>query len=40
MAKRKGRCTKVVHHAGKKPIKCGNPLDAQGKCPDHGDGTK
>ncbi len=40
MAQRRGRCKKVVHLAGKRPIKCGLPLDENGKCPDHGSDTK
>lgn len=36
MPQRKGRCQVVVHLAGRRPIKCGMVLDAQGKCPDHG----
>ena len=38
MPRRKGRCQVSVGKvkSGTKDIKCGMPLDADGKCPDHG----
>lgn len=36
---RKGRCRKLLHYIGKRPIYCGMPLDANGNCPEHGSQT-
>lgn len=39
MPQRADRCQVIVHHAGKRPVKCGMPLSG-GKCPDHGSKVK